>query len=164
MYWDWLIGVGYGMNVVRLYSSCNSWGSSESGDKTPCSWTGNLALWRWWGFSPLPKVTAQRYCYRWIFFKKKKNIGGLLIYNLVLLSGVKQSDSVTQIFNLFQILFPYRLLQNIEYRRSCSVIYFLYWLCVYVHLKLLMYPSAQNSPLVTISLFSNCVSLFLFCK
>ena len=97
-------------------------------------------------------------------YSLKKIIGDMLIYNLVLVSGVQQSDSVTHIFNLFQILFPYRLLQNIEYRRSCSVIYFLYWLCVYVHLKLLMYPSAQNSPLVTISLFSNCVSLFLFCK
>jgi len=97
-------------------------------------------------------------------YSLKKIIGDMLIYNLVLVSGVQQSDSVTHIFNLFQILFPYRLLQNIEYRRSCSVIYFLYWLCVYVHLKLLMYPSAQSSPLVTISLFSNCVSLFLFCK
>ena len=76
-----------------------------------------------------------------------------LIYSVVLVSGVKQSDSVTQIFNLFQILFPYRLLQNIEYRRSCSVIYFLYWSHVYVHLKLLMYPCPQSSPLVTLNLF-----------
>ena len=40
-----------------------------------------------------------------------------LIYNVVLVSGVQQSDSVihTYISIFFQILFPYRLLQNIEY-------------------------------------------------
>ena len=37
-----------------------------------------------------------------------------LIYNVVLVSGVKQSDSVIHISILFQILFPFRLLQNIE--------------------------------------------------
>ena len=86
-------------------------------------------------------------------YSLKKIIGDMLIYNLVLVSGVQQSDSVTHIFNLFQILFPYRLLQNIEYRRSCSVIYFLYWSYVYVHLKLLMYPCPQSSPMLTINLF-----------
>ena len=41
----------------------------------------------------------------------------VLIYNIVLISGVQQSDSVIQIYKSisFQILFPYRLLQNIEY-------------------------------------------------
>ena len=34
--------------------------------------------------------------------------------NVVLVSGIQQSDSVTHIFILFQILFPQRLLQNIE--------------------------------------------------
>ena len=92
----------------------------------------------------------------------KKIIGDLLIYNLVLFSGVPQSDSVTHIFNLFQILFPYRLLYNIEYRRFCSVIYFLYWLCVYVHLKLLKYPPQQSSPLVTINLFQIVRVFFYF--
>ena len=40
----------------------------------------------------------------------------IVIYNVVLVSGVQQSDSVIHIhiFFLFQILFPYRLLQNIE--------------------------------------------------
>ena len=39
-----------------------------------------------------------------------------MIYNVVLVSGVEQSDSVLHIHItiLFQILFPYRLLQNIE--------------------------------------------------
>ena len=39
-----------------------------------------------------------------------------LIYNVVLVSGIQQSDSVihTHKSTLFQILFPYRLLQNTE--------------------------------------------------
>ena len=39
-----------------------------------------------------------------------------MIYNVALVSGVQQSDSVIHIyvFILFQILFPYRLLQNAE--------------------------------------------------
>ena len=39
-----------------------------------------------------------------------------LIYNVVLISGVQKSNSVihTHMFILFQILFPYRLLQSIE--------------------------------------------------
>ena len=38
------------------------------------------------------------------------------MYNVVLLSGVQQNDSVIHIhiFVLFQILFSYRLSQNIE--------------------------------------------------
>ena len=45
----------------------------------------------------------------------KKIIEVYLIYH-VLVSGVQQSDSVTYIYVsiLFQILFPYGLLQNIE--------------------------------------------------
>ena len=41
--------------------------------------------------------------------------------------GVKQSDSFIHIHIsiLFQILFPFRLLQNIEQSRSLLVIYFL---------------------------------------
>ena len=39
-----------------------------------------------------------------------------MIYNVVLVSGVQQSDSVMHIHVsiLFQILFPFRLLQNID--------------------------------------------------
>ena len=37
-----------------------------------------------------------------------------LIYHVVLVSGVQQSDSVIRISILFPGLFPYRLLQNIE--------------------------------------------------
>ena len=49
----------------------------------------------------------------------------LLIYNVILVSGVQQSDSVihTHISILFQMLFPtlfpYRLLQNTEQSSLC---------------------------------------------
>ena len=51
-----------------------------------------------------------------------------LIYNVVLGSGVQQSDSVLFIylfiylFILFQILFPYSLLQYIEYSSLCYTV------------------------------------------
>ena len=44
-----------------------------------------------------------------------------LIYNVVLVSGVQQSDSDIYIY-FFQILFPYRFLQNIEYSSLCYTI------------------------------------------
>ena len=45
-----------------------------------------------------------------------------MIYNIVLALGVQQSDSVMHVHMpiLFQILFPFRLLQNIELS-SCAV-------------------------------------------
>ena len=55
-----------------------------------------------------------------------------MIYNIVLLSGVQQSDSAIHIHIsvLFYILFSYRLSQNIEfpglYSRSLLVIYLVY--------------------------------------
>ena len=76
------------------------------------------------------------------FFLKKIEVQ--LIYNVVLVSGVQQSDSVIHIYVyvyiyiyiyiyiyvLFQIIFPYRLLQEIEfsglYSRSLLIIYFVY--------------------------------------
>ena len=48
------------------------------------------------------------------FFKFVFDFGVYLTYNVVLVSGVQQSDSVIHISILFQNLFPYRLLQNIE--------------------------------------------------
>ena len=75
-----------------------------------------------------------------------------LIYNVVLVSGIQQSDSVIHIHIpiLFQILFPFRLLQNIEfpvlYSRSLLVICFKYMYCVYVNPKLLIYLSSQPFP------------------
>ena len=44
--------------------------------------------------------------------------------NVVLVSGVQQSVSVTHIYvsMLFQILFSFRLLQNIEHRSLCCTV------------------------------------------
>ena len=51
-------------------------------------------------------------------------IGVELIYNIVLVSGVHQSESVIHIHTafLFQILFPYRSLQNIEQSSLCYIV------------------------------------------
>ena len=51
-----------------------------------------------------------------IFIFKKIFIGVELIYNVVLVSGIQQSESVLHIHlsSLFKILFPYMPLQNIE--------------------------------------------------
>ena len=52
-----------------------------------------------------------------------------MIYSVVLVSGVKQTESVMHIHisSLFEILFPYRPLQNIEfpvlYSRSLFIFY-----------------------------------------
>ena len=46
-----------------------------------------------------------------------------MINDVVLVAGVQQSDSVIHIHVsiLFQILFPFRLLQNIEQRVPCAI-------------------------------------------
>ena len=45
-----------------------------------------------------------------------------MINNVVLVSGVQQSDSVVHVSILFQILFPFRLLQNIEQSLLCYTV------------------------------------------
>ena len=52
----------------------------------------------------------------YVLYKYLNFIGVQLIYNVVLVSDVQQSDSVIHIhiFIVFQILFPYRSLQSIE--------------------------------------------------
>ena len=48
-----------------------------------------------------------------------------MINNVVLVSGVQQGDSVTlhiHVSILFQILFPFRLLQNIEQSSLCYTV------------------------------------------
>ena len=57
------------------------------------------------------------------------------------------------IYSIFSRFFSHIGYYRILSIGSCSVIYFLYWLYVYVHLKLLMYPCPQSSPLLTINLF-----------
>ena len=52
----------------------------------------------------------------------KNFIGVYFIYNVVLVSGVQQSDSVIHISILFQILSPYRSLKNIEQNSLCSTV------------------------------------------
>ena len=54
--------------------------------------------------------------YFFIFLKFLFYIGVELIYNVVLVSGAQQSDSVMHIHisTLIQNLFPFRLLQNTE--------------------------------------------------
>ena len=60
-----------------------------------------------------------------------------LIYNVVLVSGVQQSDSDIHMYILFQILFHYRLLQGIEYSSLCytvgpcclSILYIVVYIC-----------------------------------
>ena len=89
-----------------------------------------------------------------------------MISSVVFVSNVQQSDSVIHIHVsvLFQILSPFRLLQNVEfpvlYNRSLLVIYFKYN-SVYM---LIQPPDLSLPTLVTIRLFSASVSLFLFCK
>ena len=92
-----------------------------------------------------------------------------LICNIVLVSGVQQSDSVIY---PFIILFHYRLLQDNEYSHLCyrvnpcclSILGVIYLFYISVHPILLIYPSYSLSPFVTISLFPMSVSLFLLCK
>ena len=42
-----------------------------------------------------------------------------LICNVVFISGIQYGDSYTCVCVLFQTLFPYRLLQNIEWSSQC---------------------------------------------
>ena len=98
-----------------------------------------------------------------------------LINSVVFVSVVQQSDSVTHTHMciLFQILFPFRLLQKIEQTSLCyidfqqtslSAIYFKY---SSVYLSILNFQSIifpHTSPLVTVSLFCKFVSLFRFYK
>ena len=83
----------------------------------------------------------------------------MLIYNIVLISGVQQGNSVMHIHIsiLFCILFPYRLLQNIEYSslysRSLLIICFIYS-NVYMLIPNPIYPSFSPFP------FSTCKFIF----
>ena len=63
---------------------------------------------------------------------------------------------------LFQIRSPYRLLWNIECSSQCYTVGPCWVSRVYVNPKFLIYPLL--SPLVTISIFSVSMDIFLFCK
>ena len=106
-----------------------------------------------------------------IFKKFVFCIGVLLINNAVFISCVLPSDSVThiQVSILFQILFPFRLLQNIGQSSLCYAVG-PGWLSVLniavcrCQSQTPIYPSPSPFPPVTINSFSKSVSLFLFCK
>ena len=67
--------------------------------------------------------------------------------NIVLISGVQKNDSVIEavLFIVFQILFPFKLLQSIEQSSLCYTVGS-FWLpiliqqCVHVHLKFPVFP------------------------
>ena len=94
-----------------------------------------------------------------------------LIYNVVFVYSLKQSESVVHIHisTLFKILFPYRSLQNTEQSSLCCTVVLTSYLFYFILFQLTMLdrvvckcqPRTPNlslpslSPLVTISLFSN---------
>ena len=84
---------------------------------------------------------------------------------IVLVSGIQQNDSIIHIHVsiLFETLFPYGLLQNIEQSSLCYTVGSC-WLSVLkrvvcdIHLKLTIYPSPQHFPFDN-HLFSVCESV-----
>ena len=90
------------------------------------------------------------------FFKKINFIGVQLIYNVVLVSGVQQSNSLIHIhiFILFKILFSCRLSQNTEQSFLCSTVGHYQLSILYIVLCICQSQSPSLSlpfpPLVTI--------------
>lgn len=75
-----------------------------------------------------------------------------MLYNVGLVSGVQQTDSVTLVFfRFFSLIDHYKILSVVPYAIESIHIVYLF----YVNPNLLMLPS----PLITISLFSMSVSL-----
>ena len=70
---------------------------------------------------PVPEPFGTLVCFFLIILFVYFFIEVELIYNVVLVSSVQQSDSVIHIYILFQILFHYRLLQDIEYSSLCYI-------------------------------------------
>ena len=69
----------------------------------------------------------QQHSLSWVLYLKKFFLfytGAQLINNVVLESGIQQSDSVihTRASILFQIIFPFSLLQNIEQHSLCYTV------------------------------------------
>ena len=95
-----------------------------------------------------------------------------MIYNVVLVSAIRHSESVyvcTHIsplfFRLSSHIGHYRLLSRVPcaISRFVLAIYFIYS-SVYMSIPISQFIPPPLSPLVTISLFSTSVTLFLFCK
>ena len=103
-------------------------------------------------------------------FFKKMFIGVELIYNVVLVSAVQQSEPVihTHIslsFRFFSHIGHYKVLSRVPcvMSRFLLVIIFVHS-SMYMSISISQFIPPPLSPLVTISLFSTPVTLFLFCK
>ena len=101
-------------------------------------------------------------------------IGVQLLYNIVLVYTVQQSES-TICIHISPLFLDFLL--NLGHHRALSrvpcaiqqvlisyLFYTQYQQCVYVNPNLSIHPTRPPSPLVFISLFSTSVSLFLLCK
>ena len=91
--------------------------------------------------------------------------------NVVLISSVQQSDSVIHVCVsiLFQVLFPFYLVHDIEQSYLCYTVGSC-WLSI-LNIEVCVcqsqtpvYPHPLSLHLITISSFSKSVGLFLFCK
>ena len=84
-----------------------------------------------------------------------------LVYNVILVSGVQQSDSL--FFGLYSILSFYKMRPNFSvlYNISLWLIYFIHRRLFLLILYLVLPPSPSLSLLVTVSVFSTSVNLFL---
>ena len=111
-------------------------------------------------------------CLLCMLFLKLIFIGVQLLYNVVLISTVQQSESVIRIHisPLFGISFPFRSPQSTEQSslsytvgsHQLSILYIVSVVYMSIPISQLI-PPLHLSPL-GICLFSTCVSLFLFCK
>ena len=115
------------------------------------------------------KVIACRYCYRWIsFFKKKIHLLENYWFTILCFRCTAKWFSYIYIQS-FPDSFPtgyYRILSRVAYAMLEVLFGYLFYIllvCV-CSSQFLMYPSPHVSPLVIISLFSECESLFLYFK
>ena len=81
----------------------------------------------------------------------------MLFRSVVLVSGVHFCDSVVHmcinIYILFQILFPYRLLQNIEYSSLCYIVGSCWLSILYIVVCICEYGDFHCRPNFWLSLF-----------
>ena len=108
----WHVNHTFMVYTLNLYSDVCLFSLNETGGKMP------------WHIAKFPSPNLFPYYYFIlsnvkIFFFSLIEVS--LIYNVVLVSGVQQSDSVvyTYISIFVHILFPYWLLQSTEYSSLC---------------------------------------------
>ena len=118
-------------------------------------------------------LCAYLYIYRYRYrYRYRYHIFFLVLFYFGVFSYSIWRDSVTHIYVsvLFQIIFPFRLLQSMEQSSLCYTV----WPCWIYILSIVVCTSCQPQtlslflltpfPLVTTNSFSKSVSLFLFCK